>query len=106
MHVVLLKATKAAFANAPFIIVSADGVTTIDNTQWLSIHLYVVQKWRHIPIILCVEAISLSTTFDNIFSLMVKCMLDFGGLGVEELTGKLVGIGCDGFKVFQGHRIG
>ncbi len=62
-----------------------------------------VQKWKSILILLCVETISLSTTFDNIFSLMVKCMLDFGGLGVEELARKLVNIGCDKFNVFQGH---
>jgi hypothetical protein len=39
----------------------------MDNTQWLSIHLYVVQKWKRIPILLCVEAVSMSTTSDNIF---------------------------------------
>jgi len=37
---------------------------------------------------------------------MVKCTLDFGGLGVEKLVGKLVNIGCDGSNVFQGHQIG
>jgi len=71
---------------APFIVISVDKVTMIDNTQWLSIHLYVVQKWKRIPILLCVEVVSLLATFDNIFSLMVKCMLDFGGLRVEELA--------------------
>jgi len=103
MHVVLLDATKITFVVAPFIVVNADEVTTINNTQWLSIHLYVVQKWRHIPILLCVELIRLFATSNNIFSLMVKCMLDFGGLGVEEIAGKLVNIGCDKFNVFQGH---
>jgi hypothetical protein len=34
---------------------------------------------------------------------MFKCMLDFGGLVVEELVGKLVNIGCDMSNVFQGH---
>jgi hypothetical protein len=33
-------------------------------------------------------------------------MLDFGGLGVEELVGKLVNIVCDGSSVFQGHQTG
>jgi hypothetical protein len=32
MHVVLLKPTKATFDVAPFIIVSVDDVTMIDNT--------------------------------------------------------------------------
>ncbi len=44
MHIVLLEATKVTFVVAPFIAVNANEVTTIDNTQWLSIHLYVVQK--------------------------------------------------------------
>ncbi len=44
MHVVLLEATKATFDVALFIAVNVDEVTMIDNTQWLSIHLYVVQK--------------------------------------------------------------
>jgi hypothetical protein len=52
---------------------------------------------------LCVEVVSLYAASDNIFSLMVKCMLDFCGLGMEELVGKLVNIGCDGSNVFQGH---
>jgi hypothetical protein len=95
MHVVLLEVTKATFVVAPSIVVNVDEVTTIDNTQWLLIHLYVVKKWRCIPILFCVEAVSLFATSDNIFSLMVKCMLNFGGLRVEELVGKLVSIGCD-----------
>jgi len=48
--------------------------------------------------------INLFATSDNFFSLMVKCMLDFCGLRVEELARKLVNIGCDGSNVFQGHR--
>jgi hypothetical protein len=60
----------------------------------------VVQKWKRILILLCVEAISLFTTFDKKNSLMVKCMLDFCGLGVEELARKLV----NKFSVFQGHQ--
>jgi hypothetical protein len=39
IHVVLLEATITTFVVAPFIVVSVDEVTTIDNTQWLSIHL-------------------------------------------------------------------
>jgi hypothetical protein len=49
--------------------------------------------------------ISLFATSDDIFYLMVKCMLDFGGLGVEEQARKLVSIGCDRSNVFQGHQI-
>ncbi len=78
MYDVLLEAIKATFACANFIAVNANEVTTIDNTQWLSIHLYVVQGWKKIPSLLCVESIRVFATLDNIFGLMVKGLLEFG----------------------------
>lgn len=44
------------------------------------------------------------TTFDNIFSLMLKCLVEYGGLRLEELVSKLVSITCDDNNVFQGHK--
>jgi len=102
MHGVLLNVTKTTFASTTYTNISANEVKTINSTQWLSIHLYVVQAWKRIPILLCVETIRVLATFDNIFVLMVKACLDFSGLGLEELGAKIVGMGCDGSSVFQG----
>jgi len=55
-------------------------------------------------ILLCVEIIGVSSTFDNVFRLMVKGLLEFGGLRFEELAGKLVNMKCDGNNIFQDHR--
>ncbi len=76
------------------------------TTQWLSIHLNMVQAWKRIPILLCVEFVGVFATSNNIFGLMVKGLLEFGGLRLEELVGKLVSMGCNGSFVFQGHRMG
>ncbi len=59
-----------------------------------------VQEWKIIPIPLCVEIISMPSTFNNIFSLMVKSFQNFGGLSLEHLGGKVVNMGCDGISVF------
>jgi hypothetical protein len=69
MHKVFLEAIKATFAVTSIITVSVNEVIAIDNTQWLSIHLYVVEQWRRIPILLCVEIVDMSTTSENIFAL-------------------------------------
>jgi hypothetical protein len=106
MHNMLLKATKVAFVPANFIVVNSNEVTTIDNTQWLSIHLYMVKAWKRIPILLCVEFVGVFATSNNIFGLMVKGLLEFGGLRLEELVGKLNSMGCNGSYVFQGHQMG
>ncbi len=105
MHKVLLEAIKAAFATTSFITVNADEVTIIDNIQWLSIHLYMVQQWKRIPILLYMETINMFATSNNIFVFMLKCLLEFGGLRLEEFCEKLVNIGCNGSSVFQGHKI-
>jgi hypothetical protein len=40
-----------------------------------------MEEDSHFPF---VETISVFATSNNIFSLMVKCLLDYGDLGVEE----------------------
>jgi hypothetical protein len=84
MHVILLEVTKGTFVVAIFILVNVNEVTTINNVQWLSIHLH-GWKMEKILILLCVKIVGFSTTLDNIFSLMFKHMLEFGGLRLEEL---------------------
>ncbi len=106
MHGVLLEATKTSFVATSFITISADEVTTIDNTKWLSIHLYVMQNWQRIPILLCMETVSTFATFDNIYALTLKCLGDFDRLRSKDLVQKLINIGCNNNNIFQGHKIG
>jgi len=65
-----------------------------------------VQAWTKIPILLCVGFVGVFATSNNIFGLMVKGLLKFGGLRLEELVGKLISMGCNGSYVFQGHQMG
>jgi hypothetical protein len=104
MHDILLDSTKAAFVVASFVDVFVDEVMIINNTQWFFIHLYMVQQWKRILIFLCVQTMGMSTTSNNIFSLMFKYLVEYGGLGLEKLVGKLINIRCDGNSVFYNHK--
>ncbi len=46
----------------------------------------------------------MSATSNNIFVFMLKCLLEFGGLKLEELCEKLINIGYNGSNMFQGHK--
>ncbi len=46
----------------------------------------------------------MSVTSVNISSLMLKCLVEYGGLGLEKLVGKLINIKCNGNNVFYGHK--
>jgi hypothetical protein len=72
LHVMFLEFTKITFVIANYIVINVDEVTTINNTQWLSIHLYVVQKWNFFLMFLYVETISQSSISNNIFFFSVK----------------------------------
>jgi len=74
---VLLEATKVTFDANAFILVTTNEGATINNTHWLSIRLYMVQGWKIVTILLCVEIIRVFVTFDNIFFLRVKYFLIF-----------------------------
>ncbi len=89
MHV-LLEVTKTTFDVANFIVISVDEIIAIYNTQWLSIHLYMVQKWKRITILLRVEVVGMFAIFNNIFSFDAKVHNWFWGLKVGGV-GKKVG---------------
>ncbi len=39
------KTTKVDVQNAKFIFLTCDGITSMDNASWASVHGYVVQDW-------------------------------------------------------------
>jgi len=49
------KTTKVDVQNAKFISLTCDGVTSMDNASWASVHGYVVQDWCRIPLLLSVQ---------------------------------------------------
>ncbi len=57
---------------SPFIYVSCDEVTTIDNQSWLSIHVYVIKEWKKVSIMLNLQRLVDGATFDNLTSFIVK----------------------------------
>jgi hypothetical protein len=59
MHGIILEATKSIVGATQFISLICDGVNTINNQSWLSVHAYVVQNWLQIPIFFSFEHVVL-----------------------------------------------
>jgi hypothetical protein len=57
MNQVLLKSTPNAINATNFLSMNVNEVMTIDNGSWISLHLYVVQSWNQIPLLVCVEKV-------------------------------------------------
>jgi len=63
MHNVVLWATKVNVQKSYFISVSHDEVTTINNQSWLSIHVYVTEESKKVPILLNLQHVVDGTIF-------------------------------------------
>jgi hypothetical protein len=46
MNELLLESTQNVIVATNFIHVNSNEVIAIDNTSWISLHLYVVQGWK------------------------------------------------------------
>jgi hypothetical protein len=57
MNELLPESIQNVIVVANFIFVSDNKVIAIDNTFWISLHLYVVQGWKQIPLLACMKKV-------------------------------------------------
>ncbi len=102
----MLQSIHDAINGINFLFVNVNEMTKIDNASWISLHLYVIQGWNQIILLVCVKKVDVQGTTNNVFQLMLRCLDSFAGVGVKDLGLKLISMGCDGNNVFQGARVG
>jgi hypothetical protein len=97
---------KADIAKARFISVSADEVTAVDNSQWLSIHVYYNVNFSRQSHMLCIRRLYSEANANNLTNMIVEQLSWHGGISEMELVEKMIYFGADGAAVFQGSRNG
>ncbi len=68
--------------------------------------VYVTKNWKRIPILLNLQRLENAATSNNLNSLIVKNLVEYGGLIEMEIANKLVYLGENGVNVFQGVKVG
>ncbi len=106
MYNVILWATKVIMQKSLFISMSCDEVTTIDNQSWLFVHVYVTNEWKRVSILLNLQRVVDGAIFNNLTSVIMKSLMEFGGLSETNLANKLVSFGVERVIVFQGVKNG
>ena len=110
LHASVLATLKEVVQSARIISISADEVTAIDNTSWLSVHVYTMNSWERISHLLHLSCVSDGDgdggTADSLTDAIMFSLLGKGGLTREDIASKLVCFGADGASTFQGSRKG
>jgi hypothetical protein len=52
IHYEVLKALKAAIIGTSFLLINCNEVVSINNQQWLLVHVYVLDNWVHTLLLL------------------------------------------------------
>jgi len=104
LHSRVLVALKLIVQNARFVSISADEVTTVDNTFWIGVHVYVVDGWERIPHLLHLSCVSNCGIVYHLTNVIMQALVGEGGLTREQIAGKLVSFGTDSVSTFQGPR--
>jgi hypothetical protein len=63
-----------------FISISYGEMTTIDNQSWILTHVYVVEGWRCLLILLTLQQVLEGSNVDNLTKIIVDSLLIYGGL--------------------------
>jgi hypothetical protein len=49
--------TKEIVSTASYFSITCDEVTTLDNQSWISTHIYTIQDWKRVPMLLCLQRV-------------------------------------------------
>jgi len=72
----------------------------MDCHGWIVVHVYVVEGWKHIPILFTLEQVLFSVTTNNLTKVITENLLQYGSLFKTNLASKLINFGVDGLSVF------
>jgi len=83
-----------------FIFISFNEVTSIDNSTWLGIHAYVLEKWKWMPILVTLEKVTTGVIIANLTKVLLHVLLSFGNVDECLSSGLKVNVTWDWWKVY------
>jgi len=82
---VVLKCTKEVIKEFPFLAISTNEVLTSNTKSWISIHVYILENWQRIPILLNLEKVTNGVIVENIYNVILQTLLIQRGLIEVEI---------------------
>jgi hypothetical protein len=75
MQELVFTKTRLASELTKFFFVSIDEVITVDCQGWINVHVYVVEGWECIPILLTLEQMVFGATINNLIKVIMASLL-------------------------------
>ena len=98
--------TKEIVSTAPYFSITCDEVTILDNQSWINIHIYTIQEWEKMPMLLSLQRVTEGGAADNITKVILGAFTNEGGLTPHRIRDRFIAFGADGASVLQGKKNG
>jgi hypothetical protein len=84
IEVVVLDALRKLIRGCTIFSLSADEVTAIDMTYWVSVHVHVMEGWERVPRLLHISYVSEPYTANHLTKRIMLALINEGGLTRED----------------------
>jgi hypothetical protein len=89
-----------------FFTVSADEVTTIENSTWVSVTIYYIDDWGRESMMCGLEHVEEGATSNNLTKVIMKAVQALTAMSREEVAKKMIAFGAGEFlDLFQLHEL-
>jgi hypothetical protein len=95
---------KEKIANARIFSFSLDDVTTIDNTSWICMSIYMVNDNIRHSYLRGIHKMVENSTTENIYELVINSLKEIGGMDHLMIAKKFVCVGVDGASIIRRQR--
>jgi hypothetical protein len=93
--------TKALINSSRFLSLSCDEVMSIYNQSWLSLHFYIVRDFGKVLVLPKLEHVTNGVSSDNLTKLILRMLVDNGGLSTNQIQERLLCFGTNGVSILQ-----
>jgi len=83
MHQIVFRSIKATKKKTKYIVISCDKFITIDNQLWRNVHVYVIDGFNKVSLLLNLKKVVDGGPSNNLTLLILGSLEKYGGFSVE-----------------------
>jgi len=92
---------KSLLLVAPFLALTTDETSSVDNTSWIAIHCYTMNDWERLFLLINIQKLeSDGTTVNSLTTILTIAIEVHAGLTAPLIASKLICFGADGVSAF------
>ena len=101
MYTFVQKRMQKLISEASYLAVTCDKTTTVDNSLWLCLHVYIMENWGQKPLLLTLQKLDLDGyTSNSLLAVIIGILIHHRKIEANQIAAKLTCFGANGVSSF------